>query len=144
MEGFKSPRQNRKEVRGLMFGMPTVKIGLVGGQGYGKTVFLASLLELAHRSDKQCITLYGSPSAETNKKYTAWLTSFRNDGKKIPTTRELLDVKYVLGAAGASQWKLRFKDFSGENLDGEIKLPGLEDAPEKHGETTEVILPSNE
>ena len=121
-----------------MFGMPTVKIGLVGGQGYGKTVFLASLLELAHRSEKQCITLFGSPNAETNKKYTAWLTSFRNDGQKIETTKELLDVKYVLGAVGAPQWKLRFKDFSGENLDGEIELPGCEDALEKQSETTEV------
>lgn len=100
--------------------LPKVKVGLVGGQGYGKTVFLASLLELSHRDAGQCIRLWGSPNARTQKKYTSWLTAFRRDGGVIPTTSELLDVNYVLGAHGSSQWKLQFKDFRGEDLDGDV------------------------
>ena len=110
-----------------MFGMPKVKIGLVGGQGYGKTVLLASLLELAHRDSGQSIRLCGSPNAKTQKKYTKWLSEFRSDGGRISSTTELLNVNYVLGASGASQWKLQFKDFRGEDLDGDIEIENRAD-----------------
>jgi len=126
-----------------MFGMPTVKVGLVGGQGYGKTVFLASLLELAHRDSGQCIRLCGSPNATTEKKYTKWLTEFRIDGGRISSTTELLNVNYVLGASGSSQWKLQFKDFRGEDLDGDIEIENRDDNSSQIGATPEKKEKSN-
>lgn len=104
-----------------MFSKPNVNIGLIGGQGYGKTVFLASLLELAHRRGINCINFRGNTNPKTREKYNQWSADFRH-GKRIPTTSELLDVSFVLGAEGGSQWVLHFKDFAGENLDREKDL----------------------
>lgn len=119
-----------------MFGMPKVKVGLVGGQGYGKTVLLASLLELAHRESSQSIRLCGNPNAKTQKKYTKWLSEFRSDGGRIPTTSELLDVNYMLGASGTSQWELQFKDFRGEDLDGDIEIEDKDNGSRQTGTTS--------
>lgn len=100
-----------------MFSFPKIKIGLVGGQGYGKTIFLASLLKLACRGDGKCITLLGEQSEKAKKQIDAILQQIWH-GQIVPTTKgELFKYSYLMGKKGEAQWRIVFRDYPGETID---------------------------
>ena len=101
---------------------PKVRIGIVGGEGYGKTVFLASLLDLAW-SKSGCVQLKNK-SQRVDDKIREIREKMRR-GERPRTTDGLCDYQYVLGAKGTPQWFLMFRDYPGELIDpAKSKLSG--------------------
>lgn len=94
---------------------PKVRIGLIGGEGYGKTVFLASLLDLAASPKSGCINLNCHRKTDDDK--IREIRDRMRRGETPATTAELCGYQYVLGPKGSPQWRILFKDYAGEWID---------------------------
>jgi len=97
-----------------MFGFPKVNVGLIGGEGYGKTVFLAGLLDLATSANGGCVELKCSRKAADKIKE---IRERMRTGREIPSTDELCEYQYIVGPKGKAQWLVSFKDYAGEWID---------------------------
>ena len=95
-----------------------IKIGLLGGRGYGKTVFLTKLISLADNSEDGFLQFdAGSESLQIKN------LLLENEGK-LPATeiREFSKYKFILGKQSGEKWKVQFCDYAGELLE-RIDIP---------------------
>jgi len=90
-----------------------INIGLLGGRGYGKTVFLTKLISLADSSKDGFLQFdAGSESLQIKN------LMLTNDGRLPATTiKEFSKYNFILGTQADEKWKIQFADYAGELLE---------------------------
>lgn len=98
---------------GKVKNIASVRIGLLGGRSYGKTVFLTKLISLADSSTDGFLQF--DAGSETLQIKNAML---ENDGR-VPATsiKEISKYNFILGKQSGERWRIQFCDYAGELLE---------------------------
>lgn len=101
------------EIYNKMNNTAKIRIGLLGGRGYGKTVFLTKLISLAD-TDKDGFIQFDAGSEALQIKNIM----LENDGR-LPATaiKEMSKYNFLLGKQSGEKWRIQFCDYAGELLE---------------------------
>lgn len=96
-----------------MINAAKIRIGLLGGRGYGKTVFLTKLISLADSSEDGFIQFDAGSEALQLKNLL-----LEND-ERLPATaiKEISKYSFILGKQSGEKWRIQFCDYAGELLE---------------------------
>ena len=91
----------------------SIKIGLLGGRSYGKTVFLTKLISLADTNTDGFLQFDAGSEALQIKN-----AMLENDGRLPATTiKEISKYNFILGKQSGEKWRVQFCDYAGELLE---------------------------
>ena len=90
-----------------------INIGLLGGRGYGKTVFLTKMIQLADCSEDGFIQFDAGSEALQVK------NSLLENNGVLPATqiKEFSQYNFILGKQSGEKYRIRFCDYAGELLE---------------------------
>src|SRR5574344_1706551 len=90
-----------------------IKIGILGGRGYGKTVFITKLISLADCNEDGFLQFDAGSEALQIKNIM-----LENNGV-LPATeiKEFSNYKFILGKQSGEKWRIQFCDYAGELLE---------------------------
>lgn len=90
-----------------------IKIGLLGGRSYGKTVFLTKLISLADANTDGFLQFDAGSEALQIKN-----AMLENEGRLPATTiKEISKYNFILGKQSGEKWRVQFCDYAGELLE---------------------------
>ena len=96
-----------------MKNMASIKIGLLGGRSYGKTVFLTKLISLADTNTDGFLQFDAGSEALQIKN-----AMLENEGRLPATTiKEISKYNFILGKQSGEKWRVQFCDYAGELLE---------------------------
>lgn len=96
-----------------MRNMANIKIGLLGGRSYGKTVFLTKLISLADTNTDGFLQFDAGSEALQIKN-----AMLENEGRLPATTiKEISKYNFILGKQSGEKWRVQFCDYAGELLE---------------------------